>query len=116
MDAAVTSVAIAALVTDGLLAGLSLDKVIVQLPARRRIGVARTRPTRAADLGNGIAFYAVAGVGAAVLTLAAFAVAAAGEPRGGDRAAGRSRGPVPAAQRRDRPGRPHQVPDRPGRG
>ncbi len=30
-----------------------------------------------ADLGNGIAFYAVVGVGAAMLTLAAFAVAAA---------------------------------------
>ena len=37
MDAAVTSVAMAALVADGILAGLSLDKVIVQLPARRRI-------------------------------------------------------------------------------
>ena len=39
MDAAVTGVALAALVADGILAGLSLDKVIVQLPARRRIGV-----------------------------------------------------------------------------
>jgi hypothetical protein len=78
MDAAVTNVAMAALVADGLLAGLSLDKVIVQLPARRKIGVtAYAAYARAADLGNGIAFYAVAGVGAAMLTLAAFAVAAA---------------------------------------
>lgn len=32
MDAAVTGVAMAALVADGLLAGLSLDKVIVSSP------------------------------------------------------------------------------------
>jgi hypothetical protein len=77
MDAAVTSVAMAALVADGLLAGLSLDKVIVQLPARRQIGVtAYAAYARAADLGNGIAFYPAVGAGAAVLTLAAFAVAA----------------------------------------
>jgi hypothetical protein len=83
VDAAVMSVAMAALVADGLLAGLSLDKVIVQLPARQRIGVtAYAAYARAADLGNGIAFYAAVGVGAAVLTIAAFAVAAArGAPR-----------------------------------
>ena len=76
MDGAVTSTAMAALVADGILAGLSLDKVIVQLPARRRIGVtAYAAYARAADLGNGIAFYAAVGVGAAVLTVAAFAVA-----------------------------------------
>lgn len=78
MDAAVTGVAVAALVADGILAGLSLDKVIVQLPARRRIGItAYAAYARAADLGNGIAFYAAAGVGGAALTVAAFAVAAA---------------------------------------
>ena len=77
MNAAVTGVAMAALAADGILAGLSLDKVIVQLPARRRIGVtAYAAYARAADLGNGIAFYAAVGVGAAVLTLAAFGVAA----------------------------------------
>ena len=77
MDAAVTGVALAALVADGILAGLSLDKVIVQLPARRRIGVAAYAAyARAADLGNGIAFYPGVGVGAAVVTLAAFGVAA----------------------------------------
>jgi len=67
----------AALAADGMLAGLSLDKVIVQLPARRRIGItAYAAYARAADLGNGIAFYASMGVGAAVLTLAAFGMAA----------------------------------------
>jgi hypothetical protein len=78
VDAAVTSVAMAALVADGILAGLSLDKVIVQLPARRRIGItAYAAYARAADLGNGIAFYAAVGVGGAALTIAAFTVAAA---------------------------------------
>jgi hypothetical protein len=78
VDAAVTGVAMAALVADGTLAGLSLDMVIVQLPARRRIGVtACAACARAADLGNGVAFYAAVGGGAAALTLAAFAVAAA---------------------------------------
>ena len=118
MDAAVTSVAVAALVADGILAGLSLDKVIVQLPARQRIGVtAYAAYARAADLGNGIAFYAAAGVGAAVLTLAAFGVAAGlGAPGGGDRAPGRRRDLDAGAQRHDRAGRARHVPDRPGRG
>lgn len=78
MDGVVAGVTIAALVADGLLAGLSLDKVIVQLPARRRIGaVAYAAYARSADLGNGIAYYAVAGTGGAALTIAAFAAAAA---------------------------------------
>jgi hypothetical protein len=90
--AAVTGSAMAALVADGMLAGLSLDKVIVQLPARRRIGVTAYAPyARAADLGNGVAFYAAVGVGAAAPTLAAFAVAAA---RG---APGAVTGPLAAA-------------------
>lgn len=78
MDGVVAGVTLAALVADGLLAGLSLDKVIVQLPARRRIGaVAYAAYARSADLGNGIAYYAALGVGAAALTIAAFAAAAA---------------------------------------
>ena len=78
MDGVVAGVTLAALAADGLLAGLSLDKVIVQLPARRRIGaVAYAAYARSADLGNGVAYYAVVGVGAAALTIAAFAAAAA---------------------------------------
>lgn len=77
MAGAVTGMMLAALVADGLLAGLSLDKVIVQLPARRRMGVVGYAGyARSADLGHGIAFYAVVGVGGAVLTIAAFGVAA----------------------------------------
>jgi hypothetical protein len=81
VDTAVTGVEMAALVADGIPAGLSPYKVIVQLPARRRIGVtAYAANARAADLGNGVAFYPAAGTGAAVLTLAAFAAAALGAP------------------------------------
>lgn len=77
MDAVVTGMAVAAMVADGLLAGLSLDKVIVQLPARWRMGVVGYAAyARSADLGNGVAFYALVGVSAAVLTVAAFGVAA----------------------------------------
>ena len=77
-----TGVAVAALAADGLLAGLSLDKVIVQLPARRRIGVvAYAGYARSADLGNGVAFYALIGVSAAVLTVAAFGSRRAGAHR-----------------------------------
>lgn len=85
MDAVVTGVAVAALVADGLLAGLSLDKVIVQLPARRRIRVVGYAGyARSADLGNGVAFNALVGMSAAVLTL----------PRSAWRRAGARRGPV----------------------
>jgi len=55
-------VVVAALLFDGILAGLSLDKVIVQLPARHRMGVVGYAGyARAADLGNGMVFYAVVG-------------------------------------------------------
>ena len=49
MDSIVRDVAVAALLS-GVLAGLSLDKVIVQLPARHRMGaVAYAGYARAAD-------------------------------------------------------------------
>lgn len=64
------------LLFNGILAGLSLDKVIVQLPARAAMGVIDyARYARAADLRNGVVFYAVTGVGAAVLTVVAALVA-----------------------------------------
>jgi hypothetical protein len=67
---------LAATAADGLLAGASLDQSIKQLPARRKIGlVAYSEYSRASDLGPGILWYAILGVGAAVLTIAA-AVAA----------------------------------------
>jgi hypothetical protein len=78
VDSIVRDAAVAALLLSGVLAGLSLDKVIVQLPARHRMGaVAYAAYARAADLGNGVVFYAVTGIAAAVLTAAAFGLALA---------------------------------------
>ena len=60
----------AATAASGLLAGASLDQSIKQLPARHRIGViAFSRYSQASDLGNGIAWYAGLGIGAALLTI-----------------------------------------------
>ena len=63
---------IAAIAFNGVLSGASLDQSIKQLPARRRIGViAFSVYSRAADLGNGVLWYAIIGVGAALLTIGA---------------------------------------------
>jgi hypothetical protein len=63
---------LAATAADGLLAGASLDQSIKQLPARHKIGlVAYSQDSRASDLGPGILWYGILGVGAAVLTIAA---------------------------------------------
>jgi hypothetical protein len=57
---------------DGVLAGASLDQVLKQLPARHRLGVrAFSAYSRAADLANGVVWYAALGIGGAVLTLVA---------------------------------------------
>jgi hypothetical protein len=67
---------LAATAAGGLLAGASLDQSIKQLPTRHRIGlVAYSEYSRASDLGPGVLWYAILGVGAAMLTIAA-AVAA----------------------------------------
>ena len=63
---------IAAVAFNGILTGASLDQSIKQLPARRRMGViAFSGYSRAADLGNGIVWYAIIGVGAALFTIGA---------------------------------------------
>lgn len=57
---------------NGILAGASLDQSIKQLPARHRIGaVAYSAYAKAADLGNGIVWYAGLGIGVVVLTIGA---------------------------------------------
>lgn len=62
----------AATVFIGLLAGASLDQSIKQLPARYRIGLtAYSQYSRASDLGNGILFYGILGVAAALLNITA---------------------------------------------
>ncbi|HTP09442.1 MAG TPA: hypothetical protein VMP08_14405 [Anaerolineae bacterium] len=63
---------LAATVLTGLLAGASLDKAIVQLPARHRLGVVGFASfSRANDLGNGLIVYPVMGIAAALLTIIA---------------------------------------------
>jgi hypothetical protein len=63
---------LAATVVTGLLAGASLDKAIVQLPARHRMGVVGFAAfSRAADLGNGLIVYPILGISAALLTISA---------------------------------------------
>jgi hypothetical protein len=61
---------------NGLLAGLNTDTTLVKLPARRRIGaVAYATFARGNDLGNGLVVYPLLGVGAALLTVLATALA-----------------------------------------
>jgi hypothetical protein len=63
---------VAAVVANGLLMGAALDQSVKQLPTRHRIGVtAYSAYSQAADLRNGVAFYATLGLGAAALTLTA---------------------------------------------
>ncbi len=63
---------LAATVATGLLAGVSLDKAIVQLPARHRRGIPGFASfSRANDLGNGLIAYPVLGITAALLSLCA---------------------------------------------
>jgi hypothetical protein len=67
---------IAATGLTGILAGASLDQSIKQLPARHSIGaIAYSNYSRASDLGNGIAWYAITGSGAALLAIMAAIVA-----------------------------------------
>jgi hypothetical protein len=66
---------LAVVVANGLLVGASLDQSIKQLPARHRIGPAAFAAySQAADLRNGIPWYATLGLGTATLTLAAATV------------------------------------------
>jgi hypothetical protein len=71
MDDLIRIVFLSALAFNGMLAGMSLDQGIKQLPARKRIGpAAYAQYTRAADLGPGVTLYSVFGIGAALLVLA----------------------------------------------
>jgi hypothetical protein len=72
MPTVIVALALVATALDGLLAGASLDQSIKQLPARYRMGVvAFSAYSQAADLGNGIVWYAALGVGAAMVTISA---------------------------------------------
>jgi hypothetical protein len=61
---------IGSVAANGLLTGATLDQAIKQLPARKRIGVlAYSDYSRAADLGNGLIWYPIIGVGTAALSV-----------------------------------------------
>src|SRR6266852_8651312 len=61
---------------NGLLAGANTDTALVKLPARRRIGaVAYATFARGNDLGNGLVVYPLLGIGAALFTVLATAIA-----------------------------------------
>jgi hypothetical protein len=65
-----------AIAINGLLAGLNVDTALVKLPARRRIGaVAYAAFARGNDLGNGLVLYPILGIGAALFTVLATAIA-----------------------------------------
>jgi hypothetical protein len=67
---------LAATMVTGLIAGASLDKAIVELPARHRMGVVGFAAfSKANDLGNGLIVYPVLGISAALLTIIASLVA-----------------------------------------
>jgi hypothetical protein len=68
---------VVAVTVNGMLVGASLDHAVKQLPARHEIGVlAFAGYSAAADLGNGVAWYA--GLGLTAATLAVATVVAAG--------------------------------------
>jgi hypothetical protein len=70
-DTALKAALITATTLTGLLCGASLDQSIKQLPARHVIGVkAFSAYAKAADLKNGVIWYAVLGIGAALASIA----------------------------------------------
>jgi hypothetical protein len=72
MHTIITWVLALATIASGLLAGISLDKSLVQLPARHRMGVvAFAAFSRAADMGRGLLWYPLLGIGAPALILVA---------------------------------------------
>jgi hypothetical protein len=72
MEQAAFWLTLSAATATGLLAGASLDQLVKQLPARHRIGIeAYSAYSQAADLGYGILFYGILGVGSAALCMAA---------------------------------------------
>jgi hypothetical protein len=70
LDSPIKEVLIVATTLTGLLCGASLDQSIKQLPARHVIGVkAFSAYAKAADLKNGVIWYAVLGIGAALASI-----------------------------------------------
>lgn len=72
----VISLLLLAIAMNGLLSGLNVDTALVKLPARHRIGAAAYATfVRGNDLGNGLVVYPLLGIGAALFTVLATAIA-----------------------------------------
>ncbi len=70
--------------TGGLLAGMALDKSLVQLTSRSRIGIpAYVEYSKAADLGAGLLWYPLIGVGAPLFAIAGAIVVGVQHPPAG---------------------------------
>jgi len=70
MDTALKISFLAATAFTGILCGASLDQSFKQLPARHRIGmITFSAYAKAADLKNGVLWYAIIGVGTALTTI-----------------------------------------------
>lgn len=68
MDTSFLTLLVITVVINGLLAGGSFIKVIVELPARHKIGaLAFAKYARSADLGNGLYLYPILGISAVAL-------------------------------------------------
>ncbi len=76
MQSDLFALVLAALVPHLILGGAGVDRVLVGLPARRRLGsVAYAQYACATDLGNGLILYPLLGIGGPLLTWAALALA-----------------------------------------
>ena len=73
MASSVTRVLIITATTfSGFLAGANMDRIVIQMPAWRRVGVrAWAKFSRRADLGNGLIVYPLELAGATIFTVAA---------------------------------------------
>lgn len=84
MSSLALTVLLAATALNGLIAGVSLGKSLVELPAGRRLGPTEfARFSRAADHGNGRILYPVLGVGGPALTILATLMTPLGSTGGG---------------------------------
>ncbi len=76
MQSPLFGLVIVAAVPHLILGGAGIDRLIVQLPARHRIGaLAYATYARATDLGNGRFLYPILGIGGPLATWAALVVA-----------------------------------------
>jgi hypothetical protein len=75
----------AATTCDAVLAGTGLDRILVQMPAWRVVGVAGWAAYgRHADLGNGLVLYATVAIAGCALSIRVWLITRAGRGMGAD--------------------------------